>query len=94
MLIVVGITFRAELAVVVREKVSSGAEIKFVWKKAFHTRHIFPHQVFATNLKRLREVVNFLISGSFLEVVGLRCSRPHDVPLRAVRTNDATARSF
>jgi hypothetical protein len=43
MLVVISITLSAELSVIVREKVSPRAEIKFVGKKALHSGDIFPH---------------------------------------------------
>jgi hypothetical protein len=39
-------------------------------------------------------MINFLIPGSFLQIIGFRGASPHDIPLRAVRANNSAPWSF
>ena len=85
-LVVFCFSVHRELTEIVREQVSLGAEVVFR-KDAAHPTEIFPHHIFATHLETLREVIYFLILCCFFEVLWLRLSSPHDVPLGTVGPN-------
>jgi len=82
------LAIHAELAVVVGEDVGLGAEI-VLGKNAPHSADVLPHHVFATNLERLREMVQLLVLRCFFQVLGLCLACPLHVPFRAVRSYDA-----
>ena len=87
------LTIHAELAIIVREQVGLWTEIELL-KHSLHPADILPHHVLATDLERLREVIDLLILGGFFQVFGLGLTCPHDIPFRAIWSNYAEASSL
>jgi len=67
-------------SVVIWEDVGFGTEVK-ISRLALHSLDVFPHQVFAANLERLREMIDSLVLGCVFQVVIPDYSGPHHVPL-------------
>jgi hypothetical protein len=84
---VLGLAVHHEFAVLVRENVCLRTEIVLL-EDATHARQVLPHKVFAADLKRLWEMVHFLVLCRLFQVFWLRLARPHNVPLGAVWAYD------
>ena len=88
--VVISFSIHAKLAIVVREEIGPRAEIELL-KYALHPTNILPHHVLPAHLKRLREVIQFLILCCLFEVFRFGLACPLHVPFRAVRANDSKA---
>lgn len=82
-----------EASVVIRDDVGFGAEIE-ISRLAFHSLNVFPHQVFATNLERLRKMIDSLVLCGVFQVVISDYTGPHHVPLWCIRWHNPYACCF
>ena len=93
MLVVVCFSVHSEFSEVIREEVRLRAEIE-LGENPSHSAEILPHHVFASNLEGLGEVIDLLVLGSLLEVLRLRLTCPHAVPLGAIRPDNPATTCF
>ena len=89
-LVIVSLSVHAELAIVIWEQIGLRAEVEFL-EDAPHSTDVLPHHVFTTDLERLREMIELLVLGRFLEMLRLGLACPLHVPLGAVWTHYAEA---
>lgn len=57
---------------------------------AFHGLIVFPHHVFATELKAVREVVDALVESEVFNLFGSACVHPHEVEFFSFRFFETT----
>ena len=82
-----------KLSKIIGQDVCFGAEVVF-WELTLHPDQVFPHKIFTTNLKRLREMIDLLVLRCVFEVLIPSNSGPHYIPLVSVGTHDTYTCNF